>query len=76
MSDTKDITRGLIEALDNFAHYSELGMKRVESKYTWDKTALGYYQAIKDCIADKTASIDSVSEPDESERLLRYLQTT
>lgn len=73
--DSNDIAKGLIEALDNFSHYSELGMKRVESKYTWDKTALGYAQVIKDCVADKTASIDSVSKPDENERLLRYLQT-
>ena len=73
--DSDDICRGLIDALDNFEHYSKLGMKRVETKYTWDKTAVGYFKAIKECSAQQAKIFDAVAEPDDNERLLRYLPT-
>ena len=71
---TADISRGLIEALDNFSHYSELGMKRVESKYTWDKTASGYYRAIEECGSNQIDQSAPIPKPDEGERLLQYLK--
>ena len=77
--DTDAICQGLIDALDNFSHYSALGMKRVESKYTWDKTALGYFSVIEECVAQQSEQqpevYGCVAEPDESERLLRYLRS-
>ncbi|MFV2005099.1 MAG: glycosyltransferase [Gammaproteobacteria bacterium] len=73
--DTDAICNGLIDALDNFSHYSVLGMKRVESKYTWDKTALGYFRVIEECVGQQAEAFASVAEPDDSERLLRYLQS-
>ena len=33
--DSQEISKGLLEAHDNFAHFSALGMMRVASKYTW-----------------------------------------
>ena len=78
--DTDDICNGLIDALDKFSHYSTLGMKRVETKYTWDKTALGYFNVIEDCVASQTetsASIEqaSTSVAGGSKRLLDYLRS-
>ncbi|KRQ86370.1 Mannosylfructose-phosphate synthase [Caloramator mitchellensis] len=41
-----DIAKGLHTAIDNFAMYRGLGIKRVEEKYTWRATAKGYLEII------------------------------
>lgn len=79
--DTNDIAKGLTDALDNFSHYSALGMKRVETKYTWDKTALGYFKVIEECATREPENLESIQKPivfgsSDSEKLLRYLQST
>ncbi|WDU82725.1 glycosyltransferase [Caloramator sp. Dgby_cultured_2] len=45
--DAEDIARGLNLALDNFELYRELGIKRVEEKYTWEATAKGYLEVLE-----------------------------
>lgn len=45
--DAEDIARGLNLSLDNFELYRELGIKRVEEKYTWEATAKGYLEVLE-----------------------------
>ncbi|MBU1145240.1 MAG: glycosyltransferase [Firmicutes bacterium] len=41
-----DIQKGLHEVFTHYLFYKSQGKKRVASKYTWDASALTYYQAI------------------------------
>ncbi|SKA95148.1 sucrose-phosphate synthase [Caloramator quimbayensis] len=43
----KDISEGLIYALNNFEMFKKIGIERAESKYTWRQTAKGYLDVIE-----------------------------
>jgi sucrose-phosphate synthase len=45
--DENDIAAGLLRGIEEHDHYSDLGIKRVKSKYTWAKTAEAYLDVIK-----------------------------
>ncbi len=45
--DEKDIAAGLLRGVNEYSHFSALGIKRVKSKYTWAKTAEAYFEVIK-----------------------------
>jgi len=45
--DSNSIADGLLKGLNEQAHYARLGRHRVESKYTWDKTAEAYLSIIQ-----------------------------
>lgn len=49
----QDISNGILEALENYEFYKKMGMKRVESKYTWNSTARNYIQAIEEVVGGK-----------------------
>lgn len=46
-ADPVDMASGILQALMDHARYSELGRKRVLSRYTWDQTARGYLDVIE-----------------------------
>ncbi len=47
-----DVARGLLEVLgDDWEGYRDAGIKRVERRYTWARTARGYLDAIEPALA-------------------------
>ncbi len=72
--DAQDIARGLRECLSRQAELAELGIARVRSTYTWDRTAASYLAVIGQGIRD-TAGDASFEIPDlnSRERLSNYL---
>lgn len=54
-ADPADIARGLLKALsptENWARYHLAGLERVNSRYTWARTAEGYLKAIEAVLAE------------------------
>ncbi len=47
-NDERDIAAGLINAVDEYQYYADKGKKRVQEKYTWEKTAEGYLKVIEE----------------------------
>ncbi|VAW29433.1 Glycosyltransferase, partial [hydrothermal vent metagenome] len=45
-ANTEDIARGISKALENYEEYADKVIRLVEEKYTWQKTAGGYYRVI------------------------------
>lgn len=75
---TNVITTGLIRGIRNAKHYAKIGEQRVISKYTWDKTAEKYLEAIEDAIRNKDRSPELETIPptlDASGRILDYLKS-
>jgi sucrose-phosphate synthase len=50
--DYEDIAAGILKVFNNYEFYNKQGMNRVRSKYTWDATAKGYINSIKDVLAN------------------------
>ncbi|WP_291632858.1 glycosyltransferase [Clostridium sp.] len=48
--DSEDISKGILEVLDNYEYYKKQGIYRVQSKFTWDKTAEYYVKAITNVV--------------------------
>ncbi len=68
-----DIADGLLRALDDFDDLSEKGRQRVETMYTWDRTAQGYLAAIQDCMTAGAGTAVTDTALDGKQRLLDYL---
>ncbi|MGM0502277.1 MAG: glycosyltransferase, partial [Bacillota bacterium] len=54
--DPADIAEGLLEIVGQekiWQHYRKAGMKRVEEQYTWESTAEGYLERIKEILANQ-----------------------
>lgn len=52
-SDPEDIARGILKAIespDKWKKLSEVGIERVNSKYTWDRTAEGYLRVMTELV--------------------------
>jgi sucrose-phosphate synthase len=52
-ADPHDIARGLLRVLgskESWQHFHKVGMQRVLSRYTWDRTAEGYLNVIEDML--------------------------
>ncbi len=71
--DDKDISAGLLRGVNEYSHFSDLGIKRVKAKYTWAKTAEAYFEVIKSG-AEKPRDRDiNVPGLDGKKLLLDYL---
>ncbi len=58
-----DIARGLLRALasaDTWQVYQQSGLERVITRYTWDRTAEGYLQAINQILAEENPQAGSL----------------
>ena len=75
-ADTEDITRGLLEALENYEAYAERGRRRVAEKYTWQATAARYLEVIQRGAGQTHALDRSVPELDCAERISDHLGTS
>ncbi len=73
-ADTDDVARGLLEALDDHAGYSERGRARVEQKYTWKATAARYLQVIESGAAAGPRVLDAVPTLDYSNGIAEHLR--
>lgn len=74
--DANDIARGLNRALENAGSLAEKGYQRVISTYTWNRTAEGYLEAIKDAMHNRgTTQVEGLSLADD-QRITSYLQTS
>ncbi len=71
--DEKDIAAGLLRGLKEYDHYSDLGIKRVKSKYTWAKTAEAYLKVIEKGAKQPRDRDIAVPELDGNKLLLNYL---
>ncbi len=72
--DVGSIAGGLSEGLTEQAYYARLGKRRVESKYTWDKTADAYLSIIQQHArqpCNRGFELPGLYRP---ERLRQYLQ--
>jgi sucrose-phosphate synthase len=52
-ADPGDIAQGLlrvVESAESWAHFHQAGIRRVLSRYTWERTAAGYLNAIQDML--------------------------
>ena len=74
-ADSKDIARGLLEALENHAGYSTRGRRVVAEKYTWHATAKGYLAVIERGARQTHASGQTVPLLDCARRIDAYLRT-
>ncbi len=72
-TDPQAIARGLREALQRAGHYAALGIERVRSTYTWDKTAEGYAAVLAESVSNPPAACGPVPDLDARVRLLDYL---
>ncbi len=71
--DAGDIARGLEDALDRAVELARRSGERVNSMYTWDKTAAGYLAAISEGIARGPGPGLDAASLDASERIKHYL---
>ncbi|MGM0419689.1 MAG: glycosyltransferase [Bacillota bacterium] len=54
-ADPQDIAQGILELYRTaglWKKYHQAGLKRVKAKYTWGKTAEGYYRKLEDILTD------------------------
>ncbi len=73
--DIEDIERGLLDAIQNYDLYSKKVKNRILQKYTWQKTAEGYLEVIKEGIKNKTPKINNPNlELNAKELILKYLK--
>ncbi|MFQ5543850.1 MAG: glycosyltransferase [Nitrospiria bacterium] len=71
--DEKEIAEGLLKGIERYHHYSELGVERVKTKYTWEKTAEAYLEVIQECTQSPQDNRFFVSELNGTEQIRRYL---
>jgi sucrose-phosphate synthase len=70
----EDISEGLIKALENFDIYRKLGIERVESKYTWRATAVGYLKVIEEALGKREEIEDYYYTGAQEENLIRKMK--
>ncbi len=73
--DEQAIAQGLLKGIQNYSHYSVLGKRRVETLYTWERTAKGYLAAIEAGVGAGTGQQQAVPALDAGERIARYIAT-
>jgi sucrose-phosphate synthase len=71
--DENDIAAGLLRGIEEHDHYSDLGIKRVKSKYTWAKTAEAYLDVIKKGAEEPRDRELTIPGLDCKERIKAYL---
>jgi len=74
-ADTEDIERGMTKALENNEEYADKVIRLVKEKYTWEKTAGGYYRVVSDALGNSCEKGVDMPELDAKDVILKYLKT-
>lgn len=74
-ADTEDIAGGITKALENHEEYAGKVIRLVEEKYTWRKTAKGYYQVISNALGSTRKKDFDLPELDATDLILKYLKS-
>ena len=74
-ADTEDIARGIAKAFGNYEEYADKVIRLVKGKYTWEKTAAGYYQVVSDALGSSYEEDFDLPELDTKELILRHLKS-
>ncbi len=72
--DGESIAAGLLKGIDEQARYARLGRLRVESKYTWEKTAEAYLAIIRRFAGRPCNRNFTLPELEAPERIRQYLE--
>ena len=72
--DADNITRGLLQGLDNHAGLSAKAVRRVREVYTWQRTAEAYLAVIEAAMKDAPTLWEAPPELDASARIRDYLE--
>jgi len=73
-ADTADIARGIAKALENHEEYADKVIRLVKEKYTWDKTAGGYYRVISDAFGNSRKKNFDLPQLDAKDLIIKYLK--
>jgi sucrose-phosphate synthase len=71
--DPDDIARGLLRALAEHERLAAAGRRRVLERYTWERTAQGYLEALEEGLRRRTQDTGPVPALDATDRIRRYL---
>ena len=74
-ADTEDIARGMKKALENYEKYANKVNWLVKEKYTWEKTAAGYFRVVSDALGNSNEKNFDLPELDAKELILKYLKS-
>lgn len=74
-ADTEDIARGIAKALENYEEYADKVIRLVKEKYTWEKTAGGYYRVISDALGGRYEKGFDLPELDAKDLILKHLKS-
>jgi len=74
-ADTEDIERGITKALENNEEYADKVIRLVKEKYTWEKTAGGYYRVVSDALGNSCEKGFDMPELDAKDVILKYLKS-
>ncbi len=74
-ADTEDITRGITKALENYEEYAGKVIRLVKEKYTWAKTAEGYYRVISGASGNSHEKEFDLPELDAKDLILKHLKS-
>ncbi len=73
--DVDAIVRGMKKALENYEEYAGKAIRLVKGKYTWEKTARGYYQLVMDSQRNRYGKDFDLPVLDAKERIMNHLET-
>jgi sucrose-phosphate synthase len=71
--DEHKIAAGFLRGIRDAAHYAKLGERRVQTKYTWKKTADAYLAVIREGAGQPYPQDFTLPETDAAERIKTYL---
>jgi sucrose-phosphate synthase len=74
-ADTEDIARGITKALENYEEYADKVIRLVKEKYTWEKTAEGYYRVISGNPGNSYEKDFDLPKLDAKDLILKYLKS-
>ncbi len=74
-ADTEDIARGIAKAFGNYEEYAGKVIRLVKAKYTWEKTAGGYYRAVSGALGSNYEKDFDLPELDAKELILEHLKS-
>ena len=72
-ADSRDIARGLVEALDNQGDLARRARQRVLTTYTWQKTAEAYAAVISEGLRVTRQPVPEVPALDASDLIRKHL---
>ncbi len=74
-ADTEDIAGGIAKAFGNYEEYAGKVIRLVKEKYTWEKTAEGYYRAVSGVLGSSYEKDFDLPELDAKELILRHFKS-